>query len=102
MPDKIVEDVSKETNDPKKTMVTDAKAMENRKKENAFYKKASKDKIGKCPGCNIFYYYISRGGSNKGQSLASAFLTACPKYINAAVEARAMMIVNNKACAVCT
>ena len=114
MPDKIVEDVLKETKDPKKTKetkakvskieakVTDAKATENGKKENAYNKKASKDKIGKCPGCNIFHYYISRRGSNKGQSLASAFLTACPKYMNAAVEARATMIVDNKACAVCT
>ena len=119
MPDKIVEDVPKETKDPKKpketkakiskieAKVTDAKATENGKKEkekekeNIYDKKASEDKIGKCPACNVFHYYISRRGSNKGQSLASAFLTACPKYINAAVEARATIIVDNKAFAVC-
>ena len=118
MPDKIVEDIPKETKDPKKpketkakvskikAKVTDAKAMENGKKEkekeNIYEKKASKDKIGKCPACNVFHYYISRRGSNKGKSLASAFLTACLKYINTAVEARATMIVDNKACQVCT
>ena len=118
MHDKIVKDVSKETKDPKKpketkakvskiqAKVTDAKATENGKKEkekeNIYDKKASKDKIGKCPACNVFHYYISRRGSNKGQSLASAFLTACPKYTNAVVEARATMIVDHKACAVCT
>ena len=116
MPDKIVEDVLKETKDPKKpketkakiskieAKVTDAKATENGKKEkeNIYDKKASEDKIGKCPACNVFHYYISRRGSNKGQSLASTFLTACPKYTNAAIEARATMIVDNKACAVCT
>ena len=118
MPEKIVEDVLKETKDPKKTKetkakvskieakVTDAKATENGKKENEkeniYDKKASEDKIGKCPACNAFHYYIFRRGSNKGQSLASAFLTACPKYTNAAVKARATMIVSHKACAVCT
>ena len=99
MPDKIVEDVPKETKDPKKpketktkiskieAKVIDAKAMENgrkeqeKEKENIYDKKASKDKIGKCPACNVFHYYISRRGSNKGQSLASAFLITCPKYI---------------------
>ena len=117
MPDKIVEDVPKETKDPKKpkemkakiskieAKVTDAKAMENGKKEkekeNIYDKKASKDKIGKCPACNVFHYYFSRRESNKGQSLASAFFTACRKYTNAAVEARATMIVDHKACAVC-
>ena len=113
MPDKIVKDVSKETKDPKKmketkakvakieAKVTDAKATENGKKEIVYDKKASEEKIGKCPSCNIFHYYISRRGSTKGQSLASAFLTACPKYTNAAVKARAMMIVDNKSCAVC-
>ena len=75
MPDKIVEDVPKETKDPKKpketkakiskieAKVTDAKATENGKKEkekeNIYNKKASEDKIRKCLCCNIFYYYIS-------------------------------------------
>ena len=85
-----------------KAMVNNAKATENGKKEIVYNKKASKEKIGKCPSCNVFHYYISRRGSTKGQSLASAFLTACPKYTNAAVKARATMIVDNKACAVCT
>ena len=113
MPDKIVEDVLKESKDPKKTKetkakvakieakVTDAKATRNDKKETVYDKKASEEKIGKCPSCNIFHYYQSRRGSTKGESLASAFLTACPKYTNAAVKARATMIVDNKACAVC-
>ena len=115
MPDKIIEDVLKESSkDPRKTQetkakvakikakVTDAKAARNDKKETVYDKKASKERIGKCPSCNIFHYYQSRRGSSKGESLASAFLTACPKYTNATVEARATMIVDNKACAVCT
>ena len=67
MPDKIVEDVSKESTDPKKTKetkakvakikakVTDAKAARNNKKETVYDKKASKERIRKCQNCNIFY-----------------------------------------------
>ena len=59
MPDKIVDDILKESKDPKKTKemkakvskikakVTDAKAMEKGKKENAYNKKASEDKFRK-------------------------------------------------------
>ena len=113
MPDKKVEYILKGNKDPKKTKetkakvakivakVTDEKATKNDKKETVYDKKASEEKIGKCPSCNIFHYYQSRRGSTKGESLASAFLTACLKYTNAAVEARATMIVDNKACAVC-
>ena len=70
MPDKIVQEVSKETKDPKKmketkdkvakiqAKVTDAKANENDKKEIVYDKKASKEKIGNCPSCNIFHHYL--------------------------------------------
>ena len=70
MPDKIVEDVSKESSkDPRKTKetkvkvakietsVTDAKAAGNDKKETVYNKKASEDRNGKCPVCNTFHYY---------------------------------------------
>ena len=65
MPDKIVEDVSKETKDPKKmketkakvakikAKVTDAKATKNGKKEIVYNMKASEEKIGKFSSCNV-------------------------------------------------
>merc|ERR1712240_901537 len=82
--------------------VVDDKATGGDKKESVIDKKASDDKIGKCPVCDTFHYYESRRGSTKGQNLTSAFLSACPKYVVANVDARSTMIVDNKACAVCT
>ena len=46
------------------------------KKESVYDKKASKDKIGKFPVCDNFYYQKSRRGSTEGQTLASAFLSS--------------------------
>ena len=114
MPDKIIEDISKESfhsRDPKKlkakvakleAKVVNGKAAGNDKKETVYDKKASEQKIGKCPLCDTYHYYKSRRGSTKGQSLASAFLSACLKYSAATVDAKATMILDNKACAVCT
>ena len=62
-----------------KAKVVDDKAAGGEKKESVYDKKASEDKIGKCPVCDNFYYYKSRRGSTKGQTLASVFLSACPK-----------------------
>ena len=77
--------------------VVDSKATGNNKKENVYNKKASEQKIGKYPLCDTYHYYKSKRGNSKGQSLASAFLSACSKYSAATVDARATMIVNNKA-----
>ena len=82
--------------------VVDDKAALGEKKESVYNKKASEDKIGKCPVCDNFHYYESRRGSTKGQTLASAFLSACQKYMAANVDTRSTMIVEKKVSVVCT
>ena len=82
--------------------VVDDKAAGGEKEKSACNKQASKEKVGKCPVCDNFHYYESRRGKTQGQTLASAFLSGCPKYMTANVNARYTMIVNKKAYAVCT
>ena len=52
--------------------------------------------------CSVFHYFEARKGRAAGLTLASSFLTGCPKYMEASIKGRAEIIVSKKACAVCT
>ena len=82
--------------------VVDDKAAGGEKEKSACNKQASKEKVGKCPLCHNFHHYESRRGKPKGQTLASAFFSGCLKYMAANVYAISTMIVDKKACTVCT
>ena len=67
-------------------------------RKKPYNKEASEEKMGKCPVCGIFHYYVN---SKTKKELASARLSGCPKFKAMSVEERAETIVAKKACAKC-
>ena len=67
-----------------------------------YTKELLEERVGKCPVCNVFHYFEARKRRAAGLTLASSFLTGCPKHMEANVEGKADIIVSKKACAVCT
>merc|ERR1712112_163800 len=70
--------------------------------DKPYDKEASEAKGGKGVVCDEYHYYLAKKGKSAGLTLASSFLTGCPKYKEATVDEKAEMIVASKACAVCT
>ena len=115
MPDKLIEGVPKQSltkQELKQVKELKAKLAKFEAKTNdkppdkpdekpTYTKQVSEERMGKCPVCDLYHYYISKRGKTKDQSLASSFLTGCPKYMAANVDSRSTMIVSNKACAAC-
>ena len=94
MPDKIIEGTSKrpltkheqKQADDLKAKLAKIKARTNEKPpeksddKSPYTKEILEEKMGKCPLCNTYHYYVSKRGVTKGQNLASAFLSGCSKY----------------------
>ena len=93
MPDKIIEGTSKrpltkheqkQVDELKAKLAkiearTTKKLSEKSDDEPAYTKEISDEKMGKCPLCNIYHYYVSKRGKTKDLTLTSTFLSGCPK-----------------------
>ena len=115
MPDKLIEGVPKQSltkQEQKQVKELKAKLAKIEAKTTdkppdkpdekpTYTKQVSEERMGKCPVCDLYHYYISKGSKTKVKILTSSFLTGCPKYMAANVDNRLNMIVSNKACAAC-
>ena len=71
----------------------EAKVEEKPGANKPYTTEASEEKVGKCLVCNEFHYFQAKKGKSAGLTLASSFLTGCPKYKEATVEGKADIIV---------
>ena len=109
-PDKFI-DVSMQEPEPWSKSVTEVKAsapkpevitQKRHGKKGPYTKAVSERKVGRCPICYNFHYFVATYGDSEGHTLTSSYLTSCDVYENATPDVRAHYVLTNDACTICT